>query len=137
TTTVAGGVVTFNAAATGTYTFTYQVQDASLATSANTATVTVRVAALETLNVGTARFIRRQNKLDVSGTVSPAAQQTIQLDYVNAAGAVLGAAATTTSSTTGAWGVQQVGVPLPPTGTTQIRATSSLGAVRTVPFKIN
>lgn len=137
TTTVAGGVVTFNAAATGTYTFTYQTQDATLATSVNTATVTVRVAAVETLNVGTARFIRRQNKLDVSGSVSPAAQQTIQLDYVSAAGAVLGAAATTTSSTTGAWGVQLVGVPLPPTGTTQIRATSSLGAVRTVPFKIN
>jgi hypothetical protein len=137
TTSVAGGIVTFNATATGTYTFTYQPQDAALATSANTATVTVNVAALETININKARFVLRQNRLDAAGTVSPAAQQTIRLDYVNAAGAVLGAATTTTSSATGAWGVQLVGVPVPPTGTTQLRATSSLGAVRTVAFKVN
>lgn len=135
--TVNGGVADFTASAAGTYTFTYQAQDAALAVSANVGTVTVQVAATETVSVGTARYIKRRSRLDISGTIAPAAEQTVTLDYVNSAGNVLGAAGTARSGPTGLWAVDVVGAPLPPAGTTAIRATSSYGTVVTAPFKLN
>ncbi|MBI4291520.1 MAG: cadherin-like domain-containing protein [Betaproteobacteria bacterium] len=138
TATVAGGIVTFNASAAGTYTFNYQAQDATGALSANTGTVTVQVAAAETLRVNDARFVLRQNRIRVSGSISPAANQTVTVDYMNAAGTVLGNAGSTTALPDGTWDLQRVGVPVPPTGTTAVRATSSNGTVSlSTPIKIN
>ena len=123
----AGGVFAFNATAGGTYSFTYQARDASLATSANTATVTVQVAATETLNITRAEYIRSKGRLKAQGTISPAANQTITIVFVDAAGTVLGAAGSTVA-VAGSWLLDQV-VPMP-TGTTAVRATSSNGTVR-------
>jgi len=137
TVTVNGGVADFTATVAGTYTFTYQAQDAALALSATSGTVTVQVAATETVIVGTARYIKRRSRLDVSGTIAPAAEQTVTLDYVNSAGNVLGRAGTALSDKAALWAVDVVGAPLPPAGTTAIRATSSYGTVVTAPFKLN
>ena len=123
----AGGVFAFNATAGGTYSFTYQAQDASLAASANTATVTVQVAATETLNITRAEYIRSKGRLKAQGTISPAANQTITIVFVDAAGTVLGAAGSTVA-VAGSWLLDQV-VPMP-TGTTAIKATSSNGTAQ-------
>jgi len=138
TVTVAGGIVTFNASAAGTYSFNYQAQDATGALSANTGTVTVQVAAAETLRVIDARYVLRQNRIRVAGSIAPAANQTVTVDYKNAAGTVLGNAGSTTALPDGTWDLQRVGVPVPPTGTTAVRATSSNGTVSlSAPIKIN
>jgi Bacterial Ig domain len=123
----ASGVFAFNATAGGTYSFTYQAQDASLATSANTATVTVQVAATETLTITRAEYVRSKGRLKAQGTISPAANQTITMVFVDASGTVLGAAGSTVA-VAGSWLLDTV-VPLP-TGTTAVRATSSNGTAR-------
>jgi hypothetical protein len=127
---VAGGVVTFNATAAGTYAFTYQAQDASGTTSANTATVTVQVAAAETVNITLAEYIVSKSRIKVNGSISPASNQTVRVDFVNAAGTVLGLAGTVTAGATGSWLLDTTVAK--PTGTTAVKATSSNGTVRTL-----
>ncbi len=123
----AGGVLTFNATAGGTYSFTYRAMDKSNVLSANTATVTVQVASAETLNFIRAEYVVSKSRIKVQGTISPNSNQTITVDFVNAAGIVLGRAGSTVE-TAGAWLLDTV-VPMP-TGTTAVKATSSNGTVR-------
>jgi hypothetical protein len=123
----AGGLVTFNATAGGTFIFTYQAQDRSLTPSGNTATVTVQVAAAETLTIVRAEFVRSKNRLRVQGTIAPDTNQTITVDFISGTGAVLGRAGTVVE-VAGAW-VLDTTVPLP-AGTTAVRATSSSGTAR-------
>lgn len=127
--TVAGGIVSFTATAAGTYSFTYQAQDAAAAISANTATVTVQVAGGETLSFVKAEYVLSKTRLKAQGTISPAANQTVTLDFVDAAGTVLGAAGSAVADAAGAWQVDRV-VPLP-AGATALKATSSNGTVST------
>jgi hypothetical protein len=128
TTSVAGGVVTFNATAGGTYTFTYQAQDASGTVSANTATVTVQVAAAETISFVRAEYVVSKSRIKVQGTISPAANQTVKLEFVNSAGTVLGTAGTAIAGATGSWALDTTVAR--PTGTSAVKATSSNGTVR-------
>ncbi|MBI2320133.1 MAG: cadherin-like domain-containing protein [Betaproteobacteria bacterium] len=130
TTSVSGGVVTFSATAAGTYTFTYQAQDASGAISANTATVTVTVAAGETLTILKNEYVSSKGMLKAQGTVSPAANQTVKLEFVNSLGTVLGQAGTYTTDGVGNWQAQTT-VALP-AGASALKATTSNGSVRAV-----
>jgi len=127
-TSVVGGVVTFTATQGGSYTFTYQAQDAAGATSANTATVTVQVAAGETLTVSRGEYVVSKSRLRVQGTLSPATNQPVKLEWVNSAGTVLGSVGTAIPDAAGAWVFDGV-VPMP-TGATAVKATSSNGTVR-------
>jgi hypothetical protein len=128
TTSVAGGIVNFNATAPGTYTFTYQAQDATGLVSANTATVTVQVAAVETVGITSNLFVLAKNRLTVVGTIAPVMFQTVRVDFVNGLGTVVGTAATVASTVLGGWSIDTV-VPLP-AGTVSIKATTSNGTVR-------
>lgn len=125
----AGGVFNFLASAAGTYTFTYLAQDAAGVTSSVPATVTVQVSAGETLAIARAEYIVSKGRLRAQGTLSPVAQQTVRLDFINSAGTVLGYAGTATTDATGLWQLD-VAVPLP-SGANRLRATSSNGTVRT------
>ena len=129
TTSVAGGIVTFNASATGTYTFSYQAMDAGGLGSANTATVTVQVTAAETLTFTRNEYIVSKSRLRVEGTIAPIASQTVRVDFVNSAGTVLGTAGTVTSTTAGLWALDVVGIALP-AGTVSVKATGANGGVR-------
>jgi len=138
TTAVAGGIVTFTATATGTYTFTYQAQDAGGLRS-SPATVTVTVAAVEAITPGITEYIVSKARLRLDGTVSPAAEQRVTLEFVGAAGNSLGIFATVGTDQTGAYVFDQAGIALPnglydavnnPTGTLSVRATTSNGTVR-------
>jgi hypothetical protein len=127
--TVAGGTVTFTATAAGTYTFTYQVQDSAGAISANAATVTVNVAGAEAISIAQAAFVTSKGRLRVSGTISPAAGQTLRIDVVNSAGSVLSTPATAVpSDAAGAWALDIRGVTLP-AGASAVKVTSSNGTV--------
>jgi hypothetical protein len=85
------------------------------------------VAAAETLTYTKNEYIVSKSRLVVSGTVSPAAGQTVRVDFVNSAGTVLGTAGTVTSSTgTGIWLLDIVGIALP-AGTFSVKATTSNG----------
>jgi len=128
TVSVAGGIVTFNAIATGTYTFTYNAQDAAGLVSANPATVTVQVALAETITFAKSDYVVSKSRLVATGTIDPIANQTITVDFVDAAGVVLGRAGTATSDALGAWALDVVGIPLP-AGAVSIKATSSNGTV--------
>lgn len=129
--TVANGVMSFTPSAAGTYSFTYRAQDKGLPplTSVNTATVTVLVSAAETLTITRAEYVIRSNRVKVQGTMTPSANQTITIVFVDANGAVLGAAGST-GVAAGSW-LLDTAVP-PPTGTTAVRATSSNGTVRSL-----
>jgi len=130
TTSVAGGIVSFNATKTGTYTFSYQAADAGGLVSANTATVTVQVAAAEQITgITLAQYTVAQARLRVTGTIAPIMNQTVRVDFVNAAGTVLGTAGTVTSDATGAWLLDIVGIALP-AGTVSVKATGANGGVR-------
>jgi hypothetical protein len=131
---VAGGLVTFNATAAGTYTFTYQAQDAALATSVNAATVTVQVAAGEALNIRRAEYVVSKNQLLVEGTVAPAAVEGIVLAFVNAAGTNLGAAGAAVTDAGGRWAVNRI-VPRP-AGATAVKAVSGKGTVLVMPLTL-
>lgn len=124
-----GGLVTFNAAAGGTYSFTYQAQDAAGVISANAATVTVQVAAAESMTIAKNEYVRSKSQLRAQGTITPAANQRITLEFVNAAGTVVGLAGNATADGAGNWQVQAT-VALP-AGATALKATSSNGTVRT------
>jgi hypothetical protein len=126
---VAGGTVTFNATAPGTYSFTYQAQDAAGLVSANTATVTVQVAGNESVTISKNEYVRSKSLLKAQGTVTPAAGQTVRLEFVNSStGAVVGSIGTYPTDGAGNWQAS-VTVPLP-TGANVVRATSSNGTVR-------
>lgn len=125
----AGGVFDFLASASGSYTFTYLAQDMAGATSAVPATVTVQVSAGETLAISRAEYVSSKGRLRAQGTLSPVAQQTVRVDFANAAGTVLGYAGLATTDAAGLWQLD-VAVPLP-TGANRLRATSSNGTVRT------
>jgi hypothetical protein len=126
-TTVAGGIVNFTATAAGTYTFTYRAQDAAGLSSANAATVTVTVAAAESIAYSKNEYVVSKSRLVVSGTISPSAGQTVRVDFINAAGAVLGTAGTVTSAA-GVWTLDIVGIALP-AGTLTVKSTTSNGTV--------
>ena len=130
-----GGTFTFTATAGGTYSFTYLAQDVSGASSANAATVTVQVAAAESLAISRAEYTSSKRQLRVQGTVTPAASQTVQLDFTNNAGTVLGNAGNVTATATGAWALNASGVTLP-TGATRIKATSSNGTATALALSI-
>lgn len=129
TVSVAGGSVSFTATVAGAYSFTYQAQDAAAATSANTATVTVQVAGGEVLTFTKAEYVVSKSRLKAQGTISPAANQTVTLAFVDSAGTVLGSAGSAVADAAGAWAVDQTVAR--PAGATALRATSSNGTVRT------
>jgi hypothetical protein len=124
---VAGGIVSFTAPA-GTYSFTYQAQDAAGVISANTATATVTVAGIEALSFVRAEYVLSKSRLRAEGTISPAANQTVTVVFVDSAGTVLGSAGSAVADAAGNWFVDGV-VPLP-AGSTALRATSSNGTVQ-------
>lgn len=129
TVTVSGKVVTFTATLPGTYTFTYQAQDAGGLRS-NTATVTVTVAAAESLNLTLAQYIVSKSRLRVSGTVTPAAGQTVRIDLVDSLGTVLSTPATAfATDAAGAFNFDSLPVARP-NGTTSVKVTTSNGTVR-------
>ena len=130
-----GGAFTLTATTAGTYSFTYRALDRSEASSANTATVSVQVAAAETLAISRAEYTRSKSQLRVQGTVSPAASQTVRLEYTNNAGAVLGSAGNVTSAANGTWALTASGAVLP-TGATRIKATSSNGTATALTLTI-
>ncbi len=134
TASVVGNAVNFIATAGGTYTFTYQAQDAAGALSATAGRVTVTVAAAETLSIARSEFDRAKGDLRAEGSISPATGQTIAVEFVNAAGTVLGSAGTTTATTT-AWTLKATGLTLP-VGATAVKATSSNGTVSTTTLAI-
>ncbi len=127
---VAGGVVTFNAAAGGSYSFTYQARDAAGVLSANTATVTVQVAAAETLSITRAEYVLSKGRIKVQGTITPVANQKITLEFVDSAGVVLGLAGTAIEDVSGNWAIDTAIAR--PAGATAVKATSSNGSVRSV-----
>jgi hypothetical protein len=130
-----GGTFGFTATTGGTYSFTYLAQDVSGASSANAATVTVQVAAAESLAISRAEYTASKRQLRVQGTVTPAASQTVSLEFTNNAGTVLGNAGTVTATATGAWTLNASGVTLP-TGATRIKATSSNGTATALALSI-
>jgi hypothetical protein len=129
TTSVSGGIVTFNATKAGTFTFTYQAKDAGGLVSSNAATVTVQVASSESISWQKAIYTVSQSKLVAQGIVGPAMNQTVRVDYVNSAGTVLGTAGTVPTDALGNWVLQLVGVPLP-ANTVSLKATTSNGTVK-------
>jgi hypothetical protein len=133
TVTVNGGSVDFLATATGTYTFTYQAQDAAGALS-NTATVTVQVAAAESLSISKNEYVRSKSQFKAQGTISPAANQTIKLEFVDSAGTVVGQIGTFSTDAVGNW--QAATTVALPSGATALKATSSNGTVRTAALVI-
>jgi len=122
-----GGIVTFNATATGTYTFSYQAVDAGGLVS-NPATVTVQVGAVETLTFTRADYIANKRRLRVEGTIDPIASQAVKVEYVDGAGLVLGTAGTVFSDAAGIWVLDKLGVTLP-AGTVSVKATGANGGV--------
>jgi Bacterial Ig domain len=134
TTSVAGGIVTFLANAPGTYTFTYQAQDRGGLTSANTATVTVQVAAAEQVAITPpATYVTNKRRLVVTGTISPPANQTVTVEFIDGNAQpvplVVGTAGTVTS-VAGLWTLDTF-VDLPPTATS-VKATGAFGGVNAV-----
>ena len=125
---LAGPQVTFLATAPGTYVFTYQAQDAAAEISANAATVTVQVSGAESLSIKRAEYVRSKSCLRAEGTIGPAANQTVALEFVNSGGTVLGSAGSAVTDAAGNWDIDAT-VPLP-TGATALKATSSNGTVR-------
>ncbi|MFL5377719.1 MAG: cadherin-like domain-containing protein [Myxococcales bacterium] len=137
----AGGVVTFNAAAAGTYTFTYSAVDSAGAQSANVATVTVNAVLSDTVIVSSALFKLAQKRWVVTGS-SNVPNQTISLTYDDgsATGHEFGVA---TVDALGAWTLDIRGVTglddpttVTPVQPKRIRATSSLTGSGTVGLTI-
>jgi hypothetical protein len=137
----AGGVVTFNAAAAGTYTFTYRAIDSAGALSANTATVTVNAVLSDTVIVSSALFKLAQKRWVVTGS-SNVPNQTISLTYDDgsATGHEFGVASV---DALGAWTLDIRGVTglddpttVTPVQPKRIRATSSLTGSGTVGLTI-
>ena len=124
TATVANGVVTFTAAAAGVYSFTYQAVDLGGLVSANTATVTVTVGAAEQISFTKNQYTVSKSRLTVAGTLTPAANQTVKVDLVDAAGVVLGTAGTAPTDGLGNWTLDVVGIALP-ANTVSVKATTS------------
>ncbi|MBE0624568.1 MAG: cadherin-like domain-containing protein [Burkholderiales bacterium] len=124
---VNGRNIDFTAAATGTYTFSYQAVDAA-GLSSNTATVTVQVGAAESITFAQALYETRKARLRVSGTLNPAAGQTIVLKAVNSAGIadpspfVIGSV---TVDALGNFAFSQNGVSLPADKITVVATTSN------------
>jgi hypothetical protein len=137
----AGGVVTFNAAAAGTYTFTYRAVDSAGAQSANVATVTVNAVLSDTVIVSSALFRTDKKRWVVTGS-SNVPNQTISLTYDDgsATGHEFGVA---TVDALGAWTLDIRGVTglddpttVTPVQPKRIRATSSLTGSGTVGLTI-
>ena len=129
---VNGRNIDFTAAAPGTYTFSYEALDAGAGVSAslasNTATVTVQVGAAEALSFAQVQYESGKGRMRISGTLTPAAGQTIVLTAVNSAGIadpspfVIGAV---TVDALGAFAFDQNGVTLPAGKITVVATTSN------------
>ena len=126
TATAVGKNVSFTATAAGIYSFTYQAQDAALALS-NPTTVTVTVAAAETITITLAEYRTNGGRYRVSGTIAPAANQTMTIELRNGTTVVR---TDTTVSAAGAWAIDIRGITIP-AGTLTVRVTSSNGSVAT------
>lgn len=89
-----GGVVTFTPPAQnppGNYTFTYSAVDSAGAISANTATVTVTLSGGEAIVPAKTQYTQNKGRWTLTGTVSPANGQTINMVYVDGTYKVNGA----------------------------------------------
>lgn len=127
TATALGTGVSFRATAAGIYAFTYQARDAAGSLS-NPTTVTVTVASAETVAITQAEFRTNGGRYRVSGTVAPAAGQTMTIQLLNAAGTVL--RTDQVASAAGAWTLDLRNIALP-AGANRVRATSSNGGTAT------
>jgi hypothetical protein len=123
----AGNTVSFAATAAGIYSFTYRARDAAGALS-NPTTVTVTVASAETITITLAQFVVSGGRYRVSGSIAPAAGQTMTIQMLNTAGSVL--RTDTVASAAGAWALDIRNISLP-TGANRVRVTSSNGSVAT------
>ncbi|WP_164844461.1 Ig-like domain-containing protein [Azoarcus sp. DN11] len=134
TVSLVGRLVTFNATVGGTYSFTYKPQDAAGAVSANTGVVTVKVAAAETFTFTKSEYVVSKGQLIASGSVLPAAGQTVTVQFVDAAGTVLGLAGTVAVDGAGNWSINTLIAK--PAGTTALKATTNNGTVKTAPLAL-
>ncbi|HEX9180215.1 MAG TPA: cadherin-like domain-containing protein [Burkholderiales bacterium] len=121
----AGGICSFTPSATASsVTFTYRAVDSAGVESANTATATVTVAAAEQVGFNRAEYTRASSRLRVIGTVTPAMGQTLDLQFINSSGIVVGNIATGVAvDATGNWTFDQSPIALP-TGAVSVRATT-------------
>jgi hypothetical protein len=129
----AGGSFGFTATAAGPYTFTYQAQDVAGALS-NIATVTVNVSAAETITVIRAE-LRNNTRLRVDGTVSPAAGQTLTIQFADGNLVIPGSQIfSAVSDAAGFWTLDNRNT-VAPGNATQVKVTSSNGAVAFAPLR--
>ena len=124
----------FLTATAGTYSINYQAIDDFGALSANTATATVKAAAPETMVLSKAQYTLSKTNLQVQGSITPAlASETVTLNYLNSAGAVISTIGTTTALS-GKIGYNGT-VPLP-AGAVAVQAVTQLGTVATFPLTV-
>jgi hypothetical protein len=127
-----GNIVNFTATTFGTYTFTYQAQDAQGALS-NVATVAVAVAGGETITIVRAE-LRNNSRLRVEGTITPAAGQTLTVQFAANNQAIAGSQVfTAVADGAGFWSVDVRNITAPGSAT-QVKVTSSNGTVQFVPL---
>nr|WP_246264510.1 cadherin-like domain-containing protein [Aromatoleum toluvorans] len=134
TVSLAGRLVTLSATAGGTYSFTYKPQDAAGAVSANTGVVTVQVAAAETSTFTKSEYVVSKGQLIASGSILPAASQTVTVEFADAAGTVLGLAGTVAVDGAGNWAIKPLIAR--PAGATALKATTNNGTVKTAPLAL-
>jgi len=140
-----GGTAVVNADGTISYTpglnftgideFMYRVRD-TYSTPATSKAVYVRVSILaETISFTRSEYVTSKNRLRADGTISPAANQVVQLAFLGSDGQVLGTAGGVVADAIGNWSLDAI-MALP-AGTTMLRATSPSGVVQTVALAMN
>jgi hypothetical protein len=120
--------VSFTPTASGTRTFRVRTLDQSGAVSANTATATVAVAAGEQIAITQFDNILSSSRIRLVGTIAPAMNQTLKLELLDTAGAVLKTFDAGTDAL-GAWGIDERGDPVT-NAAVSVRVTSSNGTVQ-------
>ena len=127
------GTVSILSTVTGTFTFSYTAQDAAgaqstVGTGNNQGIVTITVNPAETVSINKNQYDTRAASLSVEGTTTPPSNTTVTIVFTNNAGTVLGTAGSTTVV---AGRFKFNGATPLPTGATQLRATTTAGAVTT------